>query len=188
MDVKRTLLLLLFFCLGSSAFAQNSWGLKNGTRIEGTILRFSPNGEVVMKTATGISNIPLANFDKASIENLENQFAAVNVKKLAGASKPNKQQRAQKKIQGWHQMNQEQKTALYVMGAGVIVMFFSWILLLVAAFKENPMWGIAILLFSIAGLIFYILHFGKAKLSFLLQLVAFAAIGGGYWMLISSGP
>lgn len=55
-----------------------------------------------------------------------------------------------------------------------------------AAFKENPVWGIAILLFGMAGLIFFILHFNKTKLSFLLHVIGFGGVIGGAFMLMQA--
>jgi uncharacterized membrane protein HdeD (DUF308 family) len=54
---------------------------------------------------------------------------------------------------------------------GGIVMFVGGILLLVAAFKENVLWGLGCLLVPFVSLVFLIMHWDKAKKPFFIQLI-----------------
>gem|GEM_PF-2765530 len=182
------MLLFALCCVGFCQAQSTTWSLKNGTAIEGKVLRLSPAGDAVLQTTTGISNVPLHDFDKESVQRLERQFAGHDLSKLLRAAKAAeaRQPRSSSNWQGWHALTPEEKRGLLLICAGTAVGVIAWILLLVAAFKENPVWGIAILLFGAAGLIFFILHFNKAKLAFLLHVIAIAMAGFGLWTFLEA--
>jgi len=184
MNFKRWIFFALL-CLGTCQ-AQSPWSLKNGHAIDGTVLRITPGGDAVVRTSSGISNVSLNEFDQASIKKLEKQFATLDLKKLADGAKPRSQQRALRNVQGWDELSDKQKAGVGMMGFGMIAALLGWILLLIAAFKENPMWGIAILLFGIAGFIFFILHFNKAKLAFLFTVLGTGGLIGGALMVMQA--
>lgn len=163
MDILRKFVLLCF-CLGVCE-AQTVWELKNGRQIEGTVLRIDPPGHAVIRTGAGVSNVPLGDFTSKSIARLERQFAAVDIRQLAASNRSVATSFNSSALSGWSDSTPMQKSGVILFGVAFVILFFSYVLLLVAAFKENPVWGIAILLFGIAGLVFFILHFSKAKAS-----------------------
>jgi len=191
MEIKRVLYFVLF-CIGGIGIChgQSTWTLKSGEAIEGKALRVSSAGDVVIQTESGISNFPINQMSKESVKRLEEQFASIDLKQLADAVNVDtwKQQREtprnrQVHTHNWEELSSDQKNAIYLMVGSVVLILIGYILLLVAAFKENPMWGIAILLFGISSLIFYILHFNKAKLALLLQVIGFVGLFGGIWWM-----
>lgn len=70
-----------------------------------------------------------------------------------------------------------------LIGAALILCAIASIWFLVVAFKENVLWGLAILFLPIAGLIFLIIYWEDVRLPFLLNLIgcilmAMAIFGG----------
>ncbi len=70
-----------------------------------------------------------------------------------------------------------------LIGAALILCTIASIWFLIAVFKENVLWGLAVLFLPVAGLIFLILHWEDVRVPFLLNLVgcilmAIAIFGG----------
>jgi len=59
---------------------------------------------------------------------------------------------------------------LLALVVGFVLVIVGHLGTLVAGFRENPVWGLAMLLFPISQLIFLILHWGRARKPFFLVL------------------
>lgn len=66
---------------------------------------------------------------------------------------------------------------------GVIMALVGGIQLLIEAFKEHILWGLAVFFTGIGGLIFTVMHWDRAGRPFLLNLAGcFVAFAGGFLM------
>jgi len=63
--------------------------------------------------------------------------------------------------------------------AGLVILLLGWLSFLIAAFRISIWWGLGCLLLPFVSLFFLILHWRKAKIPFLLQLIG--------WLLLASG-
>ncbi|HEV2695177.1 MAG TPA: hypothetical protein VG347_19945 [Verrucomicrobiae bacterium] len=54
---------------------------------------------------------------------------------------------------------------------GIVIYLVGWLAVLIAAFRESILWGVACLLLPIVQLFFIIVHWSKAKKPFFLQLL-----------------
>lgn len=59
---------------------------------------------------------------------------------------------------------------------GLIIFIVGGLGLLITAFKANILWGVGVIVFAPAVLVFTILHWSEAKNPFLLQLFGFVII------------
>ncbi|MCP4041435.1 MAG: hypothetical protein GY731_05670 [Gammaproteobacteria bacterium] len=66
-----------------------------------------------------------------------------------------------------------------LVAAGAIIFLAGWIYLVVIAFKESPIWGLAILLIPLAWLIYIPMRWKMAWKPFLALVVGFALLGAG---------
>lgn len=62
------------------------------------------------------------------------------------------------------------------MWIGLVLMVVGAIWFLVAAFQEGILWGLGVLLLPVVWIVFLVLHWGRAKDPFFLQLYGIAAV------------
>jgi hypothetical protein len=65
------------------------------------------------------------------------------------------------------------------MWAGMLLLVVGGLFLLIAGFRESVLWGLGMLFLPFVSLIFLVLHWGRAKNSFFLQLygIGFLIVG-----------
>lgn len=78
---------------------------------------------------------------------------------------------------------------IVALGTGVLVVLAGWLMVLMAAFNDNVLWGLIILLFPIAGLIFILTHWEETKSAFLTYIGGLGLVFvGAILMKVGMGP
>ncbi|MEQ1858937.1 MAG: hypothetical protein ABMA13_03275 [Chthoniobacteraceae bacterium] len=71
--------------------------------------------------------------------------------------------------------------AITLIALGAITAAVGGIMLLIAAFRESVLWGLAYLLLPLAGLVFIVMHWDKSRRGFLLNLAGVCVVIAGFF-------
>jgi hypothetical protein len=170
----------------------DSFMLKDGAEVEGTVLRTSADGRVTIRTAKGISTFGVLEFsDETQIEHFEELAESILLRMeavdegQAGTDAPVKTEADSKRHKGSRgKLKAKTPVSLAVMGAGAVLFVIGSLWFAIATFSVSPLWGIALILSSgIASLAFLVLHWDDARNPFYASVLGVALIVGGMMLL-----
>lgn len=132
--------------------------LNDGTEIEGAVIRTSSDGRVTIKMENGVSTYHVSEFaPKTVVEHFAN--VDINAPKRPGSSKSSRTRHSE--IQD---ASEKEKVVLGLMLGGIAFVVIGSLWMIISAFAETPVWGIAFLLSAgIAELAFIFVHWERAK-------------------------
>ena len=144
--------------------------LNNGEQVEGTIARISPDGRVTIKMKSGVRTYRVAEFAE---ETRAKHFADLKVvppRQAPGGRPRPSRAKASRTATGIEAP--KAKAAVGLIIGGVVIVGIGGLWMMIAAFAESPVWGIAFLLSGGgAELAFMFLHWERAKGPVITQLL-----------------
>ncbi len=153
--------------------------LQDGTEIEGTVTRTSADGHVTIRTSTGIRTHHVSEF---AADTREKHFANLNVRETTPATPPRMTQTQRTQTEPDTKTQEgKPKAVLGLMTGGAILIGIGSLWMLIAAFAETPVWGIAFLLSAgLAELAFVFVHWDRAKSPLFTQIIGVALFAAAF--------
>ena len=147
-------------CLG------DVFSLKDGSQLEGTVTRTSPNGRVSIKMRTGVRTYHVSEFTQ---ETRDAYLSHVKTTAPTTASRPGPRATASVSSKpnpttSLAISDPKAKLALVCLIAGCVLCGIGGLWMTISAFAESPVWGIAFLMSGgVAELAFMFVHWERAK-------------------------
>ena len=168
--MRKLILSMVAMALFAATGLAEVFVLKNREQVEGTIARIGADGRVTVKMKSGVRSYRVSEFSE---ETRAKHFANVKVASaLPTKAARSRSSRAQEPRKMTGVDAPEEKAAVGVVIAGVALVCIGGLWMLIAAFAESPIWGIAFLLSGGgAELAFMFLHWDRAKGPIITQLL-----------------
>lgn len=158
----------------------NVFQFRDGSRIEGTVVRTTPDGRVTIRMKTGVRTHRMSEFAPETV--------AEHFPDTGYAPAGRQPLRWSESRERTALSDSERKTlwGLAISGAAVFVVGLIW--LTVAAFSVSPTWGIAFILSGgSAELAFIILHWKRARWPLLAQMLGLGLVVAAVVLLVRGG-
>ena len=174
--MRKLCILTVMAALAALSCLGDVFVLKDGTEIDGTLTRTSPDGNISIKMKTGIRTHHVSEFSE---ETVEKHFADIEIRapeprpRVAAPSSTRQQPTATSQLK-----EPKKKVAVGLTITGAVLILIGGLWMTISAFAESPVWGIAFLLSAgIAELAFIFVHWNRAKSPLLTQFLGVALIG-----------